>query len=195
MDHVIFDLDGCLVDTEHLHRHALSVTLNRHIDLELFHNQFQGVTTRQILRHYGVPEQAHERMIIRKRHLFNQMSQDLRLPPQSRAVLQAVKARGHQLALCSNNNLDSVFAILGCDAPLFDVIVSKDQTAEPKPHPAPYLLCLEQLGSPDPRDVVVFEDAPSGIQAARAAGIQRVIPLTVEHMCVDNVLKHLEASC
>ncbi len=53
--------------------------------------------------------------------------------------------------------------------PLPDVIVTRDQVADGKPAPDSFLLAAERLGV-DPSRVLVVEDAPAGIAAARAAG-------------------------
>lgn len=188
---IIFDLDGCLVDTEDLHRHALSVTLNRRITPEYFHEHLVGVTSREIMRHYGIPSHAQDRMIQRKRELFQELAQDVRLPESSVKVLHYLKETHHRLALCSNNNLDSIFSILGEHARLFDIIVSKDQVLNPKPHPDPYKMTLELLEA-DPDEVIAIEDADSGVASARAAGINRVLQITHPDMELTRVWKLLE---
>jgi HAD superfamily hydrolase (TIGR01509 family) len=58
----------------------------------------------------------------------------------------------------------------------FDVILTVEQVANPKPHPEIYLLVAERLGL-DPGRSVVFEDSPPGAAAARAAGM-RVFGMT-----------------
>ena len=50
-------------------------------------------------------------------------------------------------------------------------LVSADDVALGKPNPAPYLKGAELLGL-SPQDCVVVEDAPSGLKAAEAAGMQ-----------------------
>ena len=193
---VIFDLDGCLVDTEHLHRHALSVTLNRRITPEYFHSALVGLTSREIMRHYGVPSHAQDRMIQRKRELFGELAQDVRLPPQSVEILQYLRETDHRIGLCSNNNLHSIFSILGEHAELFEVIVSKDQVLNPKPAPDPYLLVLNLLDA-RPEDVVAVEDADGGVASARAAGIPVVLQIQhrdLELTQVRNFLEHAKAA-
>jgi len=59
------------------------------------------------------------------------------------------------------------------------MMVVSDDVLHGKPAPDGYRLGAERLGY-DPRDCVVFEDAPPGVQAARAAGA-RVIGLTTTH--------------
>lgn len=53
------------------------------------------------------------------------------------------------------------------------VFVTADEVTRGKPHPEPYLKGAELLGVP-PRQCLVFEDAPAGIEAARAAGMSAV---------------------
>lgn len=57
--------------------------------------------------------------------------------------------------------------------PYFDTIVSGDDVTHNKPAPDLYLHALAVTGA-TPRDVVVFEDAPSGITSALAAGLDVV---------------------
>jgi sugar-phosphatase len=54
-----------------------------------------------------------------------------------------------------------------------EVVVTFDDVTHGKPHPEPYLLAAERLGV-DPARCVVFEDAPAGLAAARAAGCTTV---------------------
>ncbi|MCU1478146.1 MAG: Phosphatase [Subtercola sp.] len=58
-------------------------------------------------------------------------------------------------------------AAAGIPAP--SVVVTVDDTARGKPNPDPFLEGCRRLGV-DPHDCVVFEDAPAGLAAARAAG-------------------------
>jgi sugar-phosphatase len=53
-------------------------------------------------------------------------------------------------------------------------LVSAEDVERGKPDPAPYLRGAELLGV-DPSHCAVFEDAPAGVRAARAAGVHTVI--------------------
>jgi sugar-phosphatase len=57
------------------------------------------------------------------------------------------------------------------------VFITGDMVKRGKPDPEGYLTGAERLGV-SPRDIVVFEDAPPGIAAARAAGMRVVGVLT-----------------
>jgi sugar-phosphatase len=63
--------------------------------------------------------------------------------------------------------------------PVPATLVTADDVQQGKPAPEPYLVGAERLGLPVERCLVV-EDAPAGIQAARAAGM-RVIGVASTH--------------
>lgn len=60
-----------------------------------------------------------------------------------------------------------------------------------KPDPEGYLSAAERLGI-DPKDCLVFEDAPAGVQAARAAGMACIACATTHSV---EQLKEAGASC
>jgi sugar-phosphatase len=49
------------------------------------------------------------------------------------------------------------------------VLVTSDDVTNGKPHPEPYAIAAAHLGA-QPENCIVFEDAPAGVAAARAAG-------------------------
>ena len=55
----------------------------------------------------------------------------------------------------------------------FAVTVDGQQVNRPKPFPDIYLKCAAKLGF-SPRNCIVFEDSPTGIEAGRAAGMRLV---------------------
>ena len=61
--------------------------------------------------------------------------------------------------------------------PMPGVLVTADDVTRGKPHPEPYLLAAQGLNV-SPADCVVIEDAPAGVQAARAAGMRVVAVIT-----------------
>ena len=80
--------------------------------------------------------------------------------------------------------------------PVPAAMVCGDEVANGKPHPEGYLQGAMLLGA-EPGDCVVVEDAPAGIEAARAAGMA-VIAVTTTHeraalMAADAVIDDLRA--
>ena len=74
-------------------------------------------------------------------------------------------------------------------------LVAADDVTRGKPDPEPYLLAARELGV-DPARCVVFEDAPAGLRAGRAAGMTTVA-LTTTHQAheldADLVVENLSA--
>ncbi|AZQ33512.1 HAD family hydrolase [Streptomyces cyaneochromogenes] len=74
-------------------------------------------------------------------------------------------------------------------------MVTADDITRGKPDPEPYLLAARELGV-DPAHCVVFEDAPAGLAAGRAAGMTTVA-LTTTHQAheldADLVVRDLSA--
>jgi HAD superfamily hydrolase (TIGR01509 family) len=76
------------------------------------------------------------------------------------------------IAVASNTPEHLVGGALACAgvAEYFDVVVTADQVAEPKPSPDVYLRACELLGAAPSRSIAL-EDSPTGVAAARAAGM------------------------
>ncbi|MFF0688705.1 HAD family hydrolase [Streptomyces albogriseolus] len=86
-------------------------------------------------------------------------------------------------------------ARLGAVGILPKTLVAADDITRGKPDPEPYLLAARMLDV-DPADCVVFEDAPAGLQAGRAAGMTTVALATThraEELTADLVVKDLSA--
>jgi sugar-phosphatase len=76
-----------------------------------------------------------------------------------------------------------------------ELLITADDITRGKPDPEPFLLAAEKLGA-DPARCVVFEDAPAGLAAARAAGMRAVALTTTtsrEELDADVVVEDLSA--
>ena len=91
--------------------------------------------------------------------------------PGAEELVAAVRARV-PVAVASNTPERLVRGALACAglAGHFDVVVTADQVAEPKPSPDVYLRACEILGA-QPSRSIALEDSPTGVAAARAAGM------------------------
>ena len=91
--------------------------------------------------------------------------------PGARGVVEALTGRT-PLAVASNSPdsfVRSALAAARLDG-AFDAVVTADQVAEAKPAPDTYLEACRRLGAAPPRSVAL-EDSPTGVAAARAAGM------------------------
>ena len=90
-------------------------------------------------------------------------------------VLDAAKAQNIVQAVVWNGRKESV--MMGLEAkgllPYFDLILTRDDYEERKPHPRPYLAALSQLNI-DATNAVAIEDDPKGVASSIAAHIPTV---------------------
>jgi HAD superfamily hydrolase (TIGR01509 family) len=91
----------------------------------------------------------------------------------ARDLLEGLKAQGTPIGLVSNSPLAFVvrsLEIVGFED-IFDTVVSGHDVAAPKPAPDPYLEGCKRLGVEPGPGVIALEDSPTGVAAARAAGL------------------------
>jgi HAD superfamily hydrolase (TIGR01509 family) len=177
----IFDHDGVLVDSLELHQDAW-VELGRRTGLsftpEFIHETF-GMTNPSIFR-LLLGDAITEAEIARYSDLKEVCYRDVArgkivLMDGVREVLDALTARGVKLAIGSSGvrlNLELTVTECGLDG-RFAAIASLEDITRGKPDPQVFLVAAAKAGV-DPSRSVVFEDAPVGIQAAKAAGMYAV---------------------
>lgn len=93
-------------------------------------------------------------------------------------LLERLHEAGIRCAVGSSGckaNVDFVLEKCGIGA-FFDARISGDMVRRCKPDPEIYLTAAAALGL-QPSECVVFEDAPAGIESARAAGAGRIVAL------------------
>lgn len=102
---------------------------------------------------------------------------DVMLLPGAGALLSAAPPGRWAVVTSAGRQLAGVrLAAAGIDAPR---LVTIDDVSRGKPDPEPFLLGAKLLGAP-PENCLVFEDAPAGLTAARAAGAS-TIAVTTTH--------------
>ena len=124
---------------------------------------------------YGVPYRTEM-----KDYLYTcygeHVKEEANIPDGVLDVLHTLRARGYRLAVCSSADRVKVLmnlSAIGADEALFDHLVTGTDIKNPKPDPEIYLTGASSLGLA-PSECIVVEDAPSGIRAAHAAGIEAI---------------------
>ncbi|MEU5752354.1 HAD family hydrolase [Streptomyces sp. NPDC047829] len=115
------------------------------------------------------------------------------LLPGTRDLLAALPADRWAVVTSATRRLAE--ARLGAVGILPKTLVAADDITRGKPDPEPYLLGARALGV-DPAACVVFEDAPAGLQAGRAAGMTTVALATThraDELDADLVVPDLSA--
>ena len=173
----IFDLDGVIVDTVPAHYvawKAMADELNIPFT-EIDNEQLKGVSRtesmKRILAMGGVTKSNSEieELTTRKNHIYvdiiSKMTPEDILPGVI-DFLDLLDANKIDVALgSSSKNAPVILKAVGL-ADRFKVSVDGNQITHSKPHPEVFLLGADQLGY-NPSECVVFEDAISGVQAAK----------------------------
>jgi beta-phosphoglucomutase len=188
---VLFDFNGVIIDDEQLHFRAFATVLDE-LGLSLTERAYfgdylalddKGLFVAVLAEQRGEAPRADEtaRLVQRKAEAYLRLLEGrIRLFP---GVVELVRDLAPVLALAINSGalrpeIDIVLAwaeLTDC----FAAIVSAEEVQACKPDPEGYLLALERLrrARPDLADLaaehcLVIEDAPSGIRAARSAGMR-----------------------
>jgi HAD superfamily hydrolase (TIGR01509 family) len=176
--HIVFDLDGVLVDSEPLHEAAWSEIL-RGYGKAFEDNEFKqwvGGTDRArgeyLIKKHNLPIHS-EDLLWAKRRMYLEIAQRQLKPfPRVKEGLIWLKERNFQMAVATSSFKQAVTVALTTTGLIdfFDIIVSADDVKRHKPHPDSYLKAVENL-SISPQLSYAIEDSASGIKAAKTAGL------------------------
>lgn len=186
MKAVLFDLDGVITDTAKFHFLAwrdLGAELDIEVD-EAFNEELKGVSRidslERILAQGGVADKyssaEKEELCVKKNahylELIKEMTPDDILPGII-PLLDELKTAGIKMIVTSaSKNAPGILDLLQVRA-YFDGIVDPATVKAGKPAPDIFLAGA-QLAGADPADCVGVEDAASGVEAIKAAGIVAV---------------------
>lgn len=100
--------------------------------------------------------------------------------PGAKDLVEQVALAGLPVAVASNSPRSLLDVALARGGFTFDVSVTADEVARPKPAPDIYRHACALLGVA-PQDTLAFEDSMTGLRSARAAGIRVVGVPTLRH--------------
>ena len=175
---VIFDMDGLLLDTEAMYLKAwppVGEMMQLPIDEALAYatighgpKETEEVFQAQLGEAFTL-ERA--RPFIEQWITDHVAAHSLPVKPGVRELTDLLRARSIPMAVGSSNLQSNVQAFLA-EAnllPYFDTIVTADLVERAKPAPDIFLQAAKNLGL-SPAQCLVFEDSPTGVEAAHAAG-------------------------
>jgi beta-phosphoglucomutase len=182
----LFDLNGTMVDDMQYHIKAWHRILNglgANIGLEKMRQECYGKNEELLERIFPgrFSEAEKKEMCFEKETEYQKVfKSELKLIRGLNNFLHDSYDAGIKLAIGSaaiTNNVD--FVLDGLQIRKYiDAVVSADNVEESKPHPETFLKCAEALGI-DPKDCLVFEDAPKGVESAFNAGMDCVVITTL----------------
>jgi HAD superfamily hydrolase (TIGR01509 family) len=176
---VVFDNDGLLLDTESVWTRAERDLFERRgkeftpADKRELVGTSAEVAGRVLEGRLDEPGRAGELVEELNELVIAELEHGVEAMVGARELLHALKERGTPIGLVSNSPISFVrrsLEIVGFEVG-FDAVVSAHETAAPKPAPDPYLEACRRLGVDAGPAVVALEDSPTGVAAARAAGL------------------------
>jgi sugar-phosphatase len=168
-DAVLFDMDGTLVDSSHCVEKTWRLWAEKHgVDIEallaISHGRQNYETIRMIAPHLDTPEEL--AFLVRAEE---ECRDGIAAVPGARALLDSLDPAAWAIVTSAWRTLAELR--LNCAGlPVPEVLVTADDVSRSKPHPDGYLTAASRLGVA-PAACIVIEDAPAGVEAARAAGM------------------------
>lgn len=175
---VLFDFDGVIADTENVHIVAWQRTFARmgwevppgvcvqaaeRDDREFLREMFQS---------RGVTDGDVEGWLrIKQRHALDLLRDVPRIYPGVAPLVRRLSGTV-RLGVVSGTWRPNIETVLGASSLLesFDTLVSREDMSRPKPDPSGYQAAAQRLGL-EPAACLALEDSPTGLAAARAAGV------------------------
>ena len=200
---VVFDNDGLLLDTE-------SVWTRAEQDLfETYGLEFAPADKQELVgtsaeiaggileRRLNAPGRAAELIDELNVLVVAELEHGVEAMLGARDLLEALRERGTPIGLVSNSPrifVERSLQLAGF-ADVFDVVLSAHEVAAPKPAPDSYLEACRLLGVEPGPSIVALEDSPTGVAAARAAGLTVIgvpsvagVALEEAHLLAESLL-------
>jgi len=177
--HMVFDIDGTLIDTEEsamraLYRVALDLT-GRECSREELYATY-GLCSADMMRALGIEDiEAGQRLW---HEYFPDYMDLITIFDGIPEVLAELKARGCHIGLISSKNrveYNNDFAPLSI-SPCFDTAILADDSDTHKPEPGPMLAYLAKAGA-RPEEVLFIGDAVYDMACGRSAGVDQALAL------------------
>lgn len=183
---LLLDFDGTLADTRRANTLAYVTALGEAgypLTEEEYAARYFGMRCEEFLTQYGIADPAErERLRLRKIALYPSFFDTVRLNRPLWEFCHQFRSQGGRVWVVSTGsraNIENVMRHLGIggpgtpvdEAPLgrVDGILSGLDVERPKPYPDCFLEVMRREGC-TPRETLIFEDSPIGIEAARRSG-------------------------
>lgn len=209
---VLFDFDGTLVDSEHLHHQSwleAAAPWGVTVSWDEYEQRLVGISdTRACEFFLGLAglEPTAERLEIgrqRKHAVYRRRSvHELSVLPAAKGWIGRNSERV-PMGVVSSSATPDVVPILDRQGVthLMQFVLCAEHVERLKPDPFPYLLALDKLrtaaGVRDSRECLVFEDSSTGVQAAEGAGmtVHRLGPPSELPAALDSWSGRIRGAC
>ena len=181
---LIFDVDGVIADTEAVNaRASIKVFEDLFAILGVKREDFEAGLGRGAEEYvkaaakiHGLEltrEQVEKATQLRQKYFLKILSEEP-LPPFPgvlKLIAEAMQREDFRVAIATSSTLEKSRAVLeSVNIPFQKMVyITGNDVKNKKPDPELFLLAVERMGV-EPVNCVVIEDAPNGVQAAKAAG-------------------------
>lgn len=188
----IFDWDGVVVDSNDMHVHTWELMARErgmpcpNVDTIGKCGLRTEAVIRELLK-WPVSEAEIDALGFHKEELFREMVRREGIKPIAGVLSFIRELKGHGLPRAVGSSAPRLNVDCGMQAlkleGQFDAIITGEDVRRGKPDPEIFLKAAATVSMP-PANCVVFEDAPAGVAAARAAGM-RVVGILSSHTRED----------
>lgn len=178
---ILFDLDGTLANTDPIHFQVwqtLLVPYGHSVDQAFYDHHISGRLNPDIVRDL-IPQMSVDEGLVfsaDKEAKFRELAANqLQRMSGLTGFLHHLELQSYATALVTNaprSNAEFMLKTLALDG-VFQPVIIADDLPRGKPDPLPYQTALDQLKL-RPTEALVFEDSPTGVRAAVAAGIPTI---------------------
>ena len=181
---LIFDVDGVIADTEAVNARAsikvfedlFGIKGVKRQDFEAGLGRGAAEYVKAAARIHGLEmtvEQIKKATQFRQEYFLKILSEEPlpAFPGVLELIEQALQREDFRLAIATSSTPEKSRAVLeSAKIPFQEMVyITGSDVKNKKPHPELFLLAAERMGI-EPANCVVIEDAPNGVQAAKAAG-------------------------
>ena len=183
MPTVLFDLDGTLIDSIELILRSFEHTWSEHGRPACSRSEWLRGVGRPLRSHFAdyVEDPDEIEAIIATYRKYNHAHHDdlVSAFPGVHEALAALSSRGIRFGIVTSKARQIAYRGLtecGFDPAIFEVTITSDDDVEPKPHPAPVLAAMDELGA-TPEQTIFVGDSPHDMEAGRRAGVKTAAAL------------------
>ncbi|MBL7826258.1 MAG: HAD family phosphatase [Saprospiraceae bacterium] len=187
LKHILFDNDGTIVDSEIIAQRAMLRLLAQHgfhMSEQAYSHHFPGLLDRDILRilhsehQFKAPEGFTR--LLHEAHVEG-FNRHLRAIPGMWSLFRRLKVPKSMVSNGSVRHVERCLRKVRLLSALNGQIISAEHVERPKPHPDVYLFALDKIGIKAHQTLVV-EDSPTGVKAAKKAGLKTIGFLGAAHI-------------
>ena len=177
--HVLFDLDGTLVDTRAAVTGCYTIVFRERLDSAFPPENFP-IADLFAMRPTEVfaivaPDRVEE-LHAAYRDAYPRCTALIKVFSGVRDMVLGLRATGRKPSIVTNKGLERTLIdlkVADIPADCFEVIVTAEDTTDRKPHPAPILFGMAKTGA-EAADSLYIGDGPQDVLAARAAGMAAI---------------------